>query len=114
MVRTEYSLLTAPKARLTRFDVIEGTNDSPLAKQNHPAIAAFAEYKPIKLYLITMAKEKAELGVGTKLDRSPDFVSSMRKHGEERGTAFLPPWPSDSTGLVEWRKGHALDAIDRG
>jgi NTE family protein len=83
------------------------------AKQKHPAIAAFAEYKPIKLYLITMARDRADLGVGTKFDRSPDFVSGMRRHGEERGSAFLPLWLSDSPDLVEWPNGDALDAIDR-
>ena len=83
-------------------------------KQKHPALAAFAEYKPIKVYLITMAREKADLGVGTKFDRSPDFVNGMRRHGEERGSAFLPLWLSDSADLVEWPNGDALDAIDRG
>jgi NTE family protein len=82
------------------------------AKQKHPAIAAFAEYKPIRLYLITMARDRADLGVGTKFDRSPDFVSGMRRHGEERGSAFLPLWLSDSPDLVEWPNGDALDAIE--
>jgi hypothetical protein len=52
------------------------------AKQQHPAIAAFAEYKPIKPYLITMARDRADLGVGTKFDRSP--ISSTACAGTAR------------------------------
>jgi hypothetical protein len=43
-------------------------------------------------------------------------AKSLRKsrwNGEERGSAFLPLWLSDSPDRVEWPKGDALDAIDR-
>jgi NTE family protein len=87
----------------------------PVAKGRavRPVQGAFAEYKPIRIYIITMSTEKTDLGVGSKFDRSPDFVSDMRAHGEARGAAFLPLWFAESTDLVAWPNGDALDAFDR-
>ncbi|MBK7237556.1 MAG: patatin-like phospholipase family protein [Sterolibacteriaceae bacterium] len=83
-------------------------------KPGDSALAAFADYKPIKIYVITMHKDKAGLGVGSKFDRSPAFVTGMRQHGEMRAASFLPLWLSESPHLVEWPQGDALDQIDRG
>ena len=71
-----------------------------------------ADYKPIRVHIITMAKDKAALGIGSKFDRSAEFVDAMRAHGLERGRAFLPLWLDDSADLVAWPDGDALDAID--
>ena len=93
------------------LDWLDRIDKSDLA---NPVLAAFANYKPIKIYVITMHKEKAGLGIGSKFDRSPEFVTAMRQHGEERAASFLPLWRSESTDLVEWPQGDALDQIDGG
>lgn len=77
-----------------------------------PALAAFANYKPIKIYVIGMHKDKAGLRVGSKFDRSPEFVTGMRQHGEKRAASFIPLWLSESTHLVEWPHGDALDGVN--
>lgn len=73
-----------------------------------------ADYKPIRIHIITMAKDKASLGIASKFDRSAAFVDTMRAHGLARGRAFMPLWLDDSTDLVAWPEGDALDVLDRG
>lgn len=72
----------------------------------------FASYKPIDIYMITMHKDKADLGVASKFDRSPDFVTAMRRHGEMRAAQFLPLWLTKSPQLVAWPDGDALQQVD--
>lgn len=74
----------------------------------------FASYKPIDIYMITMHQDQAGLGVASKFDRSPDFVTAMRRHGEMRAAQFLPLWLTKSPRLVAWPDGDALQRIDGG
>lgn len=93
---------------------IESSRPVAKGKAMPSAVGIFADYKPIRIYIITMSKEKAELGIGSKFDRSADFVSGMRAHGEARGAAFLSLWLAASRDLVAWPDGDALDAVDAG
>jgi hypothetical protein len=56
----------------------------------------------------------AHAAVGVLDIQDAQSLRKSRWNGEERGSAFLPLWPSDSADLVEWPQGDALDAIDRG
>lgn len=75
-------------------------------------LTQFHAYKPIRIYLITMHQDKAELGVASKFDRSPEFVSAMRQHGAMRAGQFLPLWLSASPDLLQWPDGDALAKVD--
>lgn len=48
--------------------------------------------KPIAIFAITMAPEKADLDVASKFNRDPAFVAELRAHGAARGAAFLKLW----------------------
>lgn len=92
---------------------IASSKSAAKGRARRPDQGVFSEYKPIRIHVITMAKDRAELGIGSKFDRSAEFVRDMRAHGEARGGAFLPLWLSDSKDLVAWPDGDALDVMDR-
>ena len=48
--------------------------------------------KPIDIFAITMAPDKAELDVASKFNRDPAFVRDLREHGAARGRMFLELW----------------------
>ncbi len=74
---------------------------------------AFADYKPVIVYMLTMDPEHAELGLASKFDRSPAFVQGLRAHGAARAEIFLPLWQSSSPKLLSWPNGDALSRCDR-
>lgn len=75
--------------------------------------AAFADYKPVTVYMLTMEPKHAELGLASKFDRSPAFVQGLREHGAARAETFLPLWQTASPELLTWPNGDALSRIDR-
>ncbi|HMW17689.1 MAG TPA: patatin-like phospholipase family protein [Accumulibacter sp.] len=79
-----------------------------------PLRAAFANYKPITVYMLTMAPDHAELGLASKFDRSPAFVQRLREHGAARAEQFLPLWQAASPELLTWPTGDALARLDGG
>ncbi|MBL8398072.1 MAG: patatin-like phospholipase family protein [Candidatus Accumulibacter sp.] len=84
----------------------------PFTDADAPMRAAFADYKPITVYMLTMAPDHAELGVASKFDRSPVFMQSLREHGAARAEQFLPRWQANSPELLTWPTGDALARID--
>lgn len=84
---------------------------APIAQvdPDHAAVQLFSAYQPVGIYTLTMEKSKAELGVASKFDRQPGFVSEMRQHGAQRAGRFLSLWMAESPELVTWPQGDALD-----
>ncbi len=74
--------------------------------------AAFADYKPVSVYMLTMDPQHAELGLASKFDRSPAFVQELRAHGTARAEIFLPLWLAASPQLLTWPSGDALSGFD--
>ena len=70
----------------------------------HPGDRCIQDKKPIAIFAITMAPEKADLDVASKFNRDPAFVADLRAHGAVRGAAFLRlrasakarEWPQDA------------------